>query len=83
MCGYCGVIWRRSQLVRDRSGQLVCPDDRRGRDVATLSFLNAQGAANRQVSSGAPSDGIVSTTETITPTPGPTDAPWVPPQRSF
>jgi len=77
-CSYCGVIWRRSQLVRDRSGNLACPDDQSGRDVATLSFLNAQAAANRDLMSGAPSDGLVSTQETITATPGPTWGSWVP-----
>lgn len=77
-CSYCGVIWRRSQLVRDRSGNLACPDDRDGRDVATLSFLNAQGAQSRQITSNAPSDGIVSTSDTITPIPGPTFGDWVP-----
>lgn len=43
-CDYCGVRWYRSQLVRDRAGLLACPDDRRGKDVATLSEENAQGA---------------------------------------
>lgn len=44
-CDYCGVAWRRSQCTRDRSGRLACPDDRRGRDEATLDELNASTAA--------------------------------------
>lgn len=43
-CDYCGVRWRRGQMVRDAAGRLACPDDRRGRDEVTLSQLNAQGA---------------------------------------
>lgn len=27
LCDYCGVKWRRSQLRRDGSGLLACPDD--------------------------------------------------------
>lgn len=26
-CTFCGVRWRRSQLITDRNGFLVCPDD--------------------------------------------------------
>ena len=37
MCDYCGVNWRRSKLIRDRAGYLVCPDDRGGRDAVTLA----------------------------------------------
>jgi len=35
ICDYCGVMWRRSQLVRDGAGLLVGPDCRDGRDVVT------------------------------------------------
>lgn len=56
-CGYCGVIWRRSQLVKDRAGLLACPDDRSGRDIVTLSMLNAQGAKQNR-GTVTPSDGI-------------------------
>lgn len=27
LCTLCGVKWRRSQLIEDRNGFLVCPDD--------------------------------------------------------
>lgn len=37
MCDYCGANWRRSQLIKDRAGYLVCPDDQGGRDAVTLS----------------------------------------------
>lgn len=43
-CGYCGVVWMRSRLIRDRAGLYACPDDQAGRDVVTLSELNAAGA---------------------------------------
>lgn len=45
MCDYCGVQWRRSELRRDRSGMLACPDDVRGKDGVTLSEENALAAA--------------------------------------
>lgn len=48
MCDYCGVQWRRSQLVRDASGLLACPDDQRGRDVVTLNQGNAEYAARQR-----------------------------------
>jgi len=44
-CDYCGSKWYRSELVRDASGHLACPDDQDGRDVATLDRINAQNAA--------------------------------------
>jgi hypothetical protein len=45
MCSYCGVQWRRSQLTRDESGNLVCPDEGSGKDELELSRGNAEGAA--------------------------------------
>lgn len=44
MCAYCGIFWYRSQMRRDASGQLACPDDQQGRDQVTLNRLNSQGA---------------------------------------
>lgn len=56
-CDYCGVKWRRSQLRRDGSGKLYCPDEGDGRDAVTLSKLNAAAAlAGRRIPSG-PKDG--------------------------
>lgn len=48
-CDYCGVQWRRSQLYRDRSGLLVCPDEGNGKDMVTLSEGNAANAAARRM----------------------------------
>jgi hypothetical protein len=44
-CSYCGMTFYRSDMVRDASGHLACPDDQDGRDTATLDRLNAQHAA--------------------------------------
>jgi len=44
MCDLCGVMWYRSQLRKDRAGNLRCPDDASGRDAVTLSELNAAAA---------------------------------------
>lgn len=41
LCDYCGVMWRRSQLKRDRAGMLACPDDAKGKDGVTLAQENA------------------------------------------
>lgn len=41
MCDYCGVNWYRSQLYRDASGFLVCPDEGPGLDAVTLDQENA------------------------------------------
>lgn len=51
LCGYCGVQWRRDQLVRDAAGIMACPDDVRGRDVVTLTQGNALQAARPQYTS--------------------------------
>jgi hypothetical protein len=56
ICGYCGVQWRRSQLRRDRSGLLACPDDRKGLDVVSLAEGNARLARRRRPATG-PDDG--------------------------
>ncbi len=47
ICSYCGVQWRNSQLVKDRSGLWACPDDVRGRDTVTLDEGNATYARQR------------------------------------
>lgn len=47
-CDYCGVPWRRSLLTKDAAGFYACPDDRKGRDVVTLSKLNAEAARRPQ-----------------------------------
>lgn len=45
MCSYCGVQWLRSQLTRDESGNLVCPDEGDGKDSLQLDRLNSEGAS--------------------------------------
>lgn len=40
-CSYCGVLYRRSQLVRDGAGLLVCPEEGPGLDVVTLTQESA------------------------------------------
>lgn len=42
-CDYCGFKWYRSDMRRDASGLLACPDDMEGRDAVTLNRLNSQG----------------------------------------
>lgn len=44
-CAYCGITWYRSDLRRDESGLLACPDDQEGRCTAELDRLNAEAAA--------------------------------------
>ena len=44
-CDICGVVWRRSQMVRKADGVLGCPDDASGLDVVTLNEGNAAAAA--------------------------------------
>lgn len=44
-CDYCGIKWYRSELHRDASGFLACPDEGDGRDATTLDRLNARAAA--------------------------------------
>ena len=66
ICSYCGAAWYRSQLVRDRSGNLACPDDQRGRDAVTLTEGNLEWLATRRMpgSSGMPTDGTVDSPST-------------------
>lgn len=42
-CGYCGVMWMRSEMVRDAAAILACPDDQAGKDLVTLARENAAG----------------------------------------
>lgn len=44
ICSYCGVAWMRSQLRKDGSGNLVCPDEGDGLDKTTLARANARDA---------------------------------------
>lgn len=43
-CAYCGVAWHRSELGRDRSGNLSCPDckDYEGWDVVSADLKNRE-----------------------------------------
>lgn len=47
MCDYCGCTWHRSDLMRDASGLLRCPDET-GRDAVTLDRLNARHSMQRR-----------------------------------
>jgi hypothetical protein len=47
-CSYCGVVWPRNKLKRDAAGLYACPDDWSGRDIVTLSRLNAEASRNRR-----------------------------------
>lgn len=47
-CDYCGAAYYRDQLVRNESGFLACPDDRKGRDEVLLDRLNNQHAQTIQ-----------------------------------
>lgn len=40
-CDYCGVLYRRSELVRDEAGLLVCAAEGEGLDVVALSRMSA------------------------------------------
>ena len=71
-CSYCGVQWMRSQLVRDMSGNLMCPDCI-GPDELELSMMNADLAKSFRGRSydgdeGAPFDRDTTTTADVTPT---------------
>lgn len=61
LCSYCGVAWYRSQLTRDASGNLACPDELPGRDVVTLNEGNLAWYSSRRVpgQTGMPTDGTV------------------------
>ena len=71
-CSYCGVVWRRSQLTKDESGNYACPDEGAGRDAAALAKGNARAAkafAHRRPPAfrGGPfTDGLVRVTEAST-----------------
>src|SRR6187549_4299774 len=49
LCSYCGVLFYRSEMFRDASGNLCCPDDAGGLDAVTLSMGNAEAASNRRL----------------------------------
>lgn len=54
-CDYCGVMWHRSELVRDEAGLLRCPDEGEGEDIVALTNENAAGAS--EYMGKLPSDG--------------------------
>jgi hypothetical protein len=43
-CAYCGAKWFRSELKRDGSGKLYCPDEGDGLDTVTLGKIQQQNA---------------------------------------
>ena|GEM_PF-1587262 len=57
ICSYCGVQWRRSQLTRDASANLACPDCAPGLDIVSLTEGNARLMRSRQPKTVGPSDG--------------------------
>lgn len=61
ICSYCGVQWRRSQLTRDASGNLACPDDASGLDVVSLSEGNARMMRSQRPKTVGPVDGSYDT----------------------
>lgn len=61
MCSYCGVQWRRSQLRRDASQNLACPDCAPGLDVVSLSEGNARLMRSQQPKVVGPNDGAYDT----------------------
>ena len=48
MCAVCGVVWPRSDMRKDGQGQLICPDEGKGLDAATLDRLNAKAEPRRR-----------------------------------
>lgn len=68
LCSYCGVQWRRSELTRDPSQNLACPDCAPGLDVVSLSEGNARLMRSRQPKSVGPTDGNF---DQFTPPPDP------------
>lgn len=60
-CDICGVVWRRSQLVKDADGNLSCPNDAKGRVVSELDRGNAQGAQAYARGRSRPQSGKIDT----------------------
>lgn len=57
LCSYCGVQYRRSQLTRDASQNLACPDCAPGLDIVSLTEGNARLMRSRQPKTVGPADG--------------------------
>ncbi len=57
ICSYCGAQWRRSQLRRDASGNLACPDEGPGLDIVSLSEGNARLMRSQAPRDPGPNDG--------------------------
>lgn len=67
-CDYCGAMYYRHQLRRDRSGLLACEDDYGG-DVVTLSEANAAAAQSYRGPQNLIDGGFVYPKDTDTPPP--------------
>jgi hypothetical protein len=69
LCAYCGAHWPRSELKRDRSGRLYCPDEGTGLDSAALSeIIAADGAMAGKRRHTLPHDGGVTNLAAPDPT---------------
>lgn len=55
LCSYCGIAYLRSQLRKDRSGNLACADDYGG-DVVSLTEANAAAAQRIRIGAARPMD---------------------------
>ena len=70
LCSYCGALYYRSELQRDMSGNLACPDELPGLDMVALSEGNAELQSNRYIGADdGPSDGPVDSKNTVTAPP--------------
>lgn len=48
ICSYCGVLWPRQKLYKDRAKLLVCPDEGTGASALALDeYVAAQGTGRR------------------------------------
>lgn len=69
LCAYCGVRYYRSELKKDMSGNLVCPDEGNGRSMLALDTMVAAQSAWRGNQQGVKRDGTDDETQESPPTP--------------
>lgn len=56
-CSYCGVMWLRTDMVRNADGYLACPDDREGRTAIEIDAQRASDASEVSVIRGKKFEG--------------------------
>lgn len=69
LCAYCGVLWPRSKMHKDRAKLLVCPDEGEGASALALDEHVANQSVGRRQQTVVKRDGTPDPEQAPNPTP--------------